>query len=298
MTDFATEKSHSFDGLEFPVRSRKITGGLRDHVHEFPHTPGGKPEKMGRKLYEFEFEIGFLSGSTDAKWADLWPTRLGSFRSKFDKQLTSDLLLPAVGTVKAYCFDWGQEADLRKMRNGEVATWKFREDQDDLELTKALTATGPASIGAKMEQLNLMAAEAGEPDLFTQLTNAVDDVLAWRDQALLRASQLESKILYASYLCREADRTIDMFNDPGSFRILEALKDLWAAMNELAANFTQEAGTVRSYTTPTEMTITDVSLAVFGDATRGMDILQLNAVNDPFEIPAGTKLKYITEAAA
>jgi hypothetical protein len=46
------------------------------------------------------------------------------------------------------------------------------------------------------------------------------------------------------------------------------------------------------------MNVSQVSMAVYsGDGTRGTDILSLNPIENAFEIPAGTQIRYMVEAA-
>jgi hypothetical protein len=297
MASFDDLKPASFVGIEFPWTSRKIHGGLRDHVHEFPHSPGGSPELMGRKLYEIEFEAPFLSKLVSPKWRDLWPVRLKALREKFDVQTRGPLHVPGIGTINAYCYDWGQEAT-SKIRSGELVSFKFREDQSEEFLVSELIKTSPSGILSQFKKIIDETEALGEdPSAFDQLSAAVDDVLAIRDTAILYSSLVESKISYLTYVCSEADRTIDMFKDPSSWRILEALKELWRSSIELASNFSQQVAPLQKYTLPVEMTITDVSIALYQNAERGMDILKLNAVEDALAIPAGTQLRYYQDAA-
>ena len=72
----------SFAGYAFPVSDVEVTGGLRDHVHEYPHSPGGAPEKLGRKLYEFSFTSPMLAGFP--RYPKLWPETAASLRIVFE----------------------------------------------------------------------------------------------------------------------------------------------------------------------------------------------------------------------
>ena len=44
------------------------------------------------------------------------------------------------------------------------------------------------------------------------------------------------------------------------------------------------------------MAISDVARAVYGDASRAVEILQTNTIEDPFAIPGGTTLKVFAAA--
>jgi prophage DNA circulation protein len=37
MTAFQNLSKASFDGIAFPVATYEVSGGIRDHVHQYPH---------------------------------------------------------------------------------------------------------------------------------------------------------------------------------------------------------------------------------------------------------------------
>lgn len=298
MANFDELKSAGFDGIEFPVTEVTIRGGLRDHVHEFPHTPGGKPELMGRKLYEIEMQIPFLGNLLNTKWETLWPQSLAVLRSKFERQIRSQLHIPTVGTIRAYCFDWEQSMR-SNIRSGERGVFRFREDQSDQYLVSDLIKISPRSLANQSAQIRAELEERGiDPTAFDKLFDAVDGVLAVLDQAQLGAQLLESKLLGLAALCAEFDRRVDLFADPENFGIGEALRTLWASALSLMQNVEDRTATLRKYTCPVEMTISDVAIAVYGSAERGADILRLNAIEDAFAIPAGSELRYYEDLEA
>ena len=284
-----------FAGIAWPYKRIRIKGGLRDHVHEYPHSPGGAPEKLGRKLYEISIEGIFLENLLREELADLYD-RLGQLRAIFEAGRTEDLTLPNIGTIKAYASEWGQEL-VAKIRSGEMGDFQFREDQSAAFLANALTQSSPRDFSSKMDTLFEEAEENGYGSVFDDLQNAVNDVLAVFDQVDLGASLIEAKIRQVAGMCKELDQRIDIFDDPGNHRILDALHELWTSANDLNADLNQKSARLINYIVPQRMAIGDVAAAVYGDAGRGFDILQLNAIDDAFEIPAGAVLRYYQDAA-
>jgi hypothetical protein len=59
MAIFDSLQAFQFGEFLFPFRSYSIKGGMREHLHEFPHG-GIAPEKLGRKLYEISVTGLFL----------------------------------------------------------------------------------------------------------------------------------------------------------------------------------------------------------------------------------------------
>jgi hypothetical protein len=297
MANFDDLKNAEFDGVPFPVGEVRIRGGLRDHVHEFPHTPGGKPERMGRKLYEIEMSVPFLANLLDPKWANLWPGSLAVLRGKFERQIVSKLHIPTVGTIDAYCFDWDQTMRAT-IRSGEMASLRFREDQTDEFLVKDLIKTSPRALSGQAAQIKIEAEKRGQdPGALDAIFDAVDGVLAVLDQAELGFALIESKILGAAALCEAYDKKIDLWSDPENFGIHEALRTLWASLISLLKNVDDRTALIRKYTLPIEMSISDVAIKLYGAAERGADILKINAIEDAFAIPAGSELDYYEDAA-
>lgn len=297
MASFDDLKNAGFDGVDFPVSEVRIRGGLRDHVHEFPHSPGGKPELMGRKLYEIEMQVPFLSNLLDPKWQNLWPESLAVLRGKFERQIRSQLHIPTVGTIKAYCYDWDQVMKA-SVRSGEMGSLRFREDQSDDFLVKDLVKVSSRALSGQAAQIKIEAEKQGQDSsVFDALFDAVDGVLAVLDQIELGAALLESKILGAAALCDEYDRKLDLFSDPENFGIHEAMRTLWASLLNLLKNVDDRTAKLRKYTLPVEMSISDVAIKLYGAAERGADILKLNAIEDAFAIPAGSELDYYEDAA-
>ena len=49
----------SFSAIEFPVKSVRVRGALRHHMHKWRHVPGGEPEKLGREPYQIDMQCAF-----------------------------------------------------------------------------------------------------------------------------------------------------------------------------------------------------------------------------------------------
>jgi prophage DNA circulation protein len=285
----------SFAGIEFPYETMRIRGGLRDHVHEYPHAPGGAPEKMGRKLYEFEFNCQFQT--TFAAYPGLWPKRLAKLRHMWESELTATLVVPTIGKIDAYAFDWEQEATA-KILSGERVQIKFREDQSSAFLIEQFITVQTNRIKTKGDRFAKEAAKVTPREsLFDSITDAANSVLAVVDTVQTYGNLVEAKLLLLSQLCKEADQRLDVLNDVTKWQLLDALHDLWASSNELNKNIQKKLGKLVPFKLPFPMSIQDLATQFYGDTERVVELLQLNPIEDPFLIPAGFELRYIQEAA-
>lgn len=278
----------SFQALEFPVVSVRVRGGIRDHLHEFPHLPAAANEKLGRKPYEIEMVADFQT--TFAKWPGLWPKRLADLRDLFEAEASDWLMIPSIGKMWCYCRDWDQDMDA-KVLSGERATFKFIEDSQDQFAVQDLVKVNVQSLPSNGERFKLLAsALSPKPSIFDDVLDAVNSVMAVFDQANAYGGLVESKILALSALCNEADQRIEL-QDASNHQILDALRDLWSSANTLLTDTQQTGGKLVPFRVPTTMSVADVAVLVYKDASRAVEILNLNPIDDAFAIPAGTLLK-------
>jgi prophage DNA circulation protein len=297
MPAFTELQRMSFDGVAFPVEQVTVSGGLRDHVHEYPHASGGAPEKLGRKLYTIRADALFQTGFRAYGHTDLWPGALASLRAKFEREITGDLVIPTIGTISAYCVNWSQVAN-NKVLSGERVELEFREDQPDSFLTIELVKVSQTAIQDLTGGLVTIATDDGfEPDLFAAIQDAVNSITSVGDQIDLYNNLIQVKAAAIVDECNRLDASLDDLDQPIHWKTLYALHDVVAAAIKLQQDAAKRAIPIIAYTTPTAMTITDVSHALYGDNSQAITLLQMNGIVDPWQIPAGTVLQAYSKAA-
>lgn len=278
----------SFAGIEFPISKCRIIGGLRDHVHEYPGVPGGAIEKLGRKLYVFEMDALFHDTLLDYG-PGLWPANLSTLRHAFEIESTDELVIPTIGAIQAYCFDWSQTWDA-KIQSGESVPLRFREDTANAFLAADIVAK--TTVESYAIKFATIVADGGyQESLFDQISNAAAAISSIGDQVELYGNRLEAKALGLARLCNQADASLKILQHPVNHRLLTALHDLWASALRLQKDALRTAIPILPYVVPHTMAISDVARAVYGDASRAVEILQTNSIEDPFSIPGGTVLK-------
>lgn len=284
----------SFQGLEFPIETQRVRGGARIYMHEFPHTPAGALEKLGRKPYEIEMVANFQT--TFRKWPGLWPKRLADLRDLFEAEASDWLVIPTIGKMWCQCIDWDQDWTA-KVLSGEKANFKFIEDQQDQFAVQELVKVTIDSLPAQGQRMKELAATLpSKPSIFDQVLDAVNGVMGVIDQANAYGGVVEGKILALSALCKEADQRIEL-QSAVNHQILDALHDLWASANTLLTDTQRTGGKLVHFRVPALMSVADVAQLVYKDTSRAVEILTLNPIDDAFAIPRGTDLK-IYQAAA
>lgn len=292
----------SFDGVEFPIENRSAKLVARHHVHEFPKMPGGAVEKMGRKVWEFTISAPFHA--TILGYTDLYPGALRTLTDKAEKLVTGPLLIPELGTIRAMLAELTRER-VGKVRSGEHVTLRFVED--DLEpFKRAQVPTSKASVDTAKARFDkaLEAAKLEQPEAFTALEererpkrsifDLIDDVstlvASIRDQAELYGNLFAARLAKLTALLQEADATVDFLGDAKSVALAQALRDLWDAAAQLEADISQRGERLVPYVVPSRMAVADIATRLYGDASRGGEILSLNDIGNPFAVTAGTRL--------
>jgi len=277
----------AFGAIEFPYKRIAIKGGVRDHVHEFPHADGGAPEKLGRKLYTFSITTCFYDQAVGYR-KPLWPDALNALRAKWEAETTDDLRLPNVGTIKAYAVTWNSTLDA-KMTSGEEVEIEFRED--DESAPSDIIEVGATDLASAMAAVVALAKKLpSTPDLFDSLAAAVNSVTAIADQVELVGNQLEARVRKVSQLCAQIDKAVSILNKPVNHRLLDAVHELWHTSNRMHANLLATSVAPVLWTVPRTMTVGQVAQARFGSTARGVDILRMNPIEDAFRILPGTVL--------
>lgn len=288
-------KRLSFDGITIPYSKIRITGGQREHVHEFPKVPGGLPELFGRKLYEInvtcKFDEGVMRAGGYYQGRNLF-ANLNVLMSRWEDGKRAPLYLPNIGEIKAYAVTWNRELDV-KVQSGEAVEVTFREDSDAANLIAKTLSSKPIAATATALGAFDAALEQPYPSIFDQIRDGVNGLLAFRDTAEMWAGFVAMKLEGLLDLFRQASEEAHSYwDDPLQFEILEAFKALWAAVQEMD----DTAGELGHFTVPRDTDAAGASVLIYGDTAHAVDVMQLNALDDPYQIKAGTSLIYLKAA--
>lgn len=284
----------SFDGLEFPVKSVHVRMNGRKHVHEYLRVSGGVIEKLRRGLYEIEMDA--LFHATIKGYGELWPTVMAAMRNKAEDQITSTLVIPTIGSVRAMIDGWEQTAEMGSIRSGERAPLRFIEDQQQTFLTEALaqvenTSVANAVVNLEEVRANIELTETSG-DLLSSIVELANTCLAFKDQTDLYGAVLSAKVLQLASLLREADRQITELQNPENCELVYALQELLDASITLEANLAESFRNPLQFTVPKLMTVSDIAVAIYKSTARANEIMINNNLPNPFAVPAGERIIY------
>lgn len=293
----------SFGGIAFPTTEVTVQGGQRSHIHEYPHADGGDLEKMGRRLYIIRVSAWFheLEGLAAQNYPDLWPSGLRQLRALLESGETKDLVVPTIGTIRAFATSWTQKFVAASALDGEKVEIEFCEDQEgafgDVEAEFAA-----ASLSTALDVLNEQAALmefrgiARIPGIFEQINDAVGSFVALKDQAQAQSTLISDKIENIKSLCQQVESVVSFAGSAPTVGVETAVRNLWNAANDVGANLVASSNKTLVFLVPNKMTVQDISQRLYGKTDRVADLLKLNAFPDAFAIPAGTQVLYSVAA--
>jgi hypothetical protein len=279
----------SFAGLAFPYTKIGIVGGLDYHLHKYLHRPGGEIESLGRKPYEFTFHSEFHT--TMRAWTNAYPALLSKLISTFESEATAPLVVPNIGTVQAKAIKWPRNLSAR-IRSGESVELVFLEDSQNQLVVSSIASFSMAAVPIQAAVLaGVVGAQGLDPSLLDDILNAVANLTAVLDEAELMGAILAQRADVLMNACAALE-SLALFNDPMNWPVLDALRDVWASANAVSLDALAQSLPLDAFFVPRTMTVSEVSIAVYGDTTHALELLQLNALNDALAIPPGTIVKH------
>jgi prophage DNA circulation protein len=289
----------SFDGIVFPYTEITREFSLRHHVHEYPHSPGGAPEKLGRKLWDFRIESPFHGDLLPERYRGLWPTNLARLIALFEQEKTGDLILPQVGVpIRAFCTT-GKFTLKSSNTSGETVSLTFLEDSERARSIDSIIKIKSQGL-AKAQQASrdeIAKLPANEIGLFDAVMRAVSSVLAFKDQFDLYSNLLEAKCLAVIQMLRTIIQTSKVLVDPGQFLLLDLMHEMLVETVKIYKDQQSKGLTTTTYKVEYDTTLSNVSFRLFRTSARAAELMALNAIEDPTNVKRGTVIRFYKDAA-
>lgn len=303
----------SFAGFRFPIAKLSLKCSLRHHVHEYPHASGGAVEGLGRKLYEVRVEVP--AHETFRAYPQLLET-MATLRTLFEGEQPWDLDIPHIGTMTARAIEW-QDDLIARSRSGYATSITFLEDQSKQFLADKLVTTSTEILSTvdalKLALVSRPTADVlpdvtdpaakekllqAEDDAWSGLFALIDDLTAVASGDDLYTAMVAQKAENAAARCAEINRSARSLNDWPSHTLLDALGDTWASMRALSRDALKRDRPTDTFVTKTRGDVASIAGAIYGDSTRGTELLKLNAFEDALDVPAGTVVVYYADVGA
>jgi hypothetical protein len=318
---FAFFQADGGERIEFPTSSWKIYGEQRYDVHEYPKTPGGQPEKLGRKPYKVRMVCPFHDvEGLNAFFPDLYPIRLEKLMTLLEAGTTGTLNVPGKGPIRAFGTVWDRDFDTGAP-SGETVTFDFLEDSLDLafgllQVTQQLGAVGNAAAAlaaATTLDATLMNTSVIDPhdfrvgpdgslqdmgSILSSIAAVSNFFTGLQDQVQLYDAQVAANLDRLIGYCQKLDQTPEL-DDLRNAQTIQAVLALLVAAQDARADLFAKRIPLRIFPVETgPLSLDEIAIRIYRDATRADDILQLNDFDDAFAIPAGTPVTYYDDGTA
>jgi len=299
----------SFDGVEFPLSSREISGGRAWAPRRYPNRPGQSGEDVGREPYMFELEIPLFHGVDP----NHYPTLFEQLRAVFDDPQTTgeaEYVDPELGPLNAKVTQWRWITDAGR-RDGGLLRVSIEEVTFDDQVLAVQTGdpqrdteSHAETLDSELDDFDLAEADL-EEDFEENGVGLSEDEQdrqsgeLWSTQVTRFVEEIEDGISDAEAVADRIDtiRTRigllgarSELQGPAGVHALHAAARLAESLGELGARAVIDAPPLVEHRIETSLSVYEVSSLLYGTPDRADEILQRNPSGSPLMIPAGTTL--------
>ncbi|MDO9020568.1 MAG: DNA circularization N-terminal domain-containing protein [Deltaproteobacteria bacterium] len=277
----------AFEGVEFPAAESSLTAGHDSAKHAGYRQRGADVETTGPRAKVIKVKVPLYNG---LRWPrPLFPDVYAELVRALDGRGEGLLTHPTRGLLTVHVDEWVEQLD-GKTKDGTTLEITFTEQRGEASLLDFNASASPADVAiAAAAEVEVEAATLGLADRFLGF---VDDVTAVMDELASADATMTQAIASADALVRrcEEDLADPALATSSCFPLRGALGATQAAV---AARVAERSGDrPGTFRLPVAMSIAEVAAHpdVYGDAARMGELLAVNELDDPGEIPAGTTL--------
>lgn len=278
----------SYEGVPFPASETTLSAGHDSAKHAGYRQRGADVETTGPKPKVIKVKVPLYNGLRG--WPEVaFPQTFERLTQALDGTPEGTLTHPTRGALTVHVDDWS-EAFEGKTKDGLTLEITFTEQRGASRLVDFDLAAAPADVA--IAQAAAVEAAAAGLGLVDRFLGFVDDVTAVMDELASADATMTQAIATADALVRRCQEDADdpAFAASQFFPLRGALGATTAAV---AARVEERRGDrPGTFRLPVAMSVAEVAAHpdVYGDAARMGDLLAVNVLADPSEIPAGTVL--------
>lgn len=273
----------SFRGVEFEFQA--VEDGLERRVaeHLVPYANGAQLEDLGRAPRPTSFTAVF--------YGEDYLARLGALLTVLDEGVTGPLVHPLYGTWQAKYVS-GRLSASHDQRDVISIQLEFREDGlnqalNDLFSFDAAAAELDEDIADLQADYSALGRTvAAVESAIADAQAFADDVSDAVDDARSRVDQLQRYVLDAVRAVDDLDAAID-----DTWRTVTSLRTVVHGAKRVSEQAQRRSPTITNREIETPIPLPLLALKLYGSVDRVVDLLRLNAIENPFLVPPGTKLR-------
>lgn len=284
----------SYEGRTFPVQNAPAQGGNDVAEHVAYLRRGADVEPTGLKAYRGTFTIPLINTPRlEAIYGQLFPGLRFDLLRLFESTPRGTLSHPTFGSMQVAITSWDEQLSYEQ-RGGSVLTVSWVEHNGSASLLVGPEGQTPANTPTTVSEAATEAdtAMAAVGSGYTPVASKVDEQLTYLGEAPRSFTQVGDAFRQMLGPVN-ANLALPMFAAASAHDATVALLNLRAALFDLQSRYAPVLSQIRLYTVPTPMSVTEVAINVYGDATRTALLFAANAIPDPLLIPSGRVLKIL-----
>lgn len=312
MSTFDDLHTASFDGIEFEIDQRTISGGRAFARRRYPYRPGQSVEDTGREPYHFTLTIPLFEDVDPEQY----PNTYNQLRAVFDDPDTqgeAEYVDPELGPINCKVARWSWQQTSEKRNGGE-----FSVELEEVSFDDVLFAITPTVDSRGAAQLDSLVADDGlgelgiSPDMLTDaMSNAglpmspdeLGDggvIEGVTDSAIRRIDESSATVddmgVAVDVLRRRLDvvTALEAMQAPEAWSTLRLLSSVCARVSLVAEEAGANAASVRLYTTTAPLSAWDLAVMLYDDGARAEELMARNPTRNPLAYPPGYQVRYLS----
>ena len=290
----------SFGAVQFPAEVIGLHLPGDHHVHKYPHTKKGVPEKLGSGLIEVTLRASFQDRFP--AYPGLYPGGMLQMLAYAISQETQTLVHRSAGSFPAFIVDWNQQLEA-KLRSGEKVEIKFLEDASSAFSVSAIAPSSPstgltpsaAQLATDLASINSqLSLTENDLSVFDALQEAVQTVQGFNDTKQLYGNRYAASVTQVINLCQQLHDATPSLQDVRSWPVVDDILQLWSMAVGIQNDLAQQNATLQRYNVPFTQPIAQIAINIYGDVSRQSDLLALNSdtISNAMAVRAGTSIRY------
>ncbi len=275
----------SYEGVPFPVQGAKTTTSHDGTGHKAYRRPGADWEPTGLNPDEGTLTIPAVTGVEGMEWPAGWMRLVAAVKAA----PIGRLIHPTRGELRVFVHKLEESAEA-ETRNGVMGTLQWSQHNPTVQtVPEGSSAAGSGhSAVAQAERADAALLAVGKS---STLASKVDAKFTLLTAAPLVSAATVNAAFGALRVDVEAFRASPEVQAASGYAAMVELTALLRVLEKAREEFLPRVYTAESYVVRVPMTLLDVALAVYGDATRAATLGRANTLTDPNDLRPGTVLR-------
>ncbi len=284
----------AYEGRTFPVQNAPAQGGNDVAEHVAYLRRGADVEPCGLKAYRGTFTVPLINTPRlEALYGQLFPNLRFDLLRLFESTPRGTLSHPTLGSLQVAITSWDEQLSYDQ-RGGSILTVSWVEHNGSASLLVGPEGQTPANTPTTVSEAATAAddAMAAVGSGYTLVKDTIDEQLTYLGADPRSFTQVGDA--FRQMLAPvDANLVLPLFAAASAHDAVVALLNLRAALYDLRSRYAPVLSQIRLYTVPVTMSVTEIAVNVYNDASKTALLFAANSIADPLFVPAGRVLKIL-----